>query len=246
MQTLAVKLSDIKPNTANPRTISKDKLDKLVNSIKSFPEMRDVREIVVNKDMVILGGNMRYQAMMAAGLTETTVKIVDWTEAKQKEFIIKDNIESGDWNYDTLANEWDAQQLNDWGLDMSFLNNKEDETYTKELGDIHYKPSDTKPGVENLYDRTKADALIKELEQLHDDAQLPDDVFNFLILAAGRHIVFDYAKIADFYAHSPQDIQKLFEKSALVLIDYNNAINNGYVELSKKIIDLQNNEHAPT
>lgn len=78
--------------------------------------MRDIREIVVNKDMVILGGNMRYKAMQEAGVKDTTVKIVDWLEEKQKEFIIKDNVESGEWDWEKLANEWDQDKLEEWGL----------------------------------------------------------------------------------------------------------------------------------
>jgi len=239
METRTIRLSEIKPNQSNPRTIDNTRLDKLVNSVKNFPEMREVREIVVNKDMVILGGNMRYQAMLKAGIEQAPIKIVDWPEEKQKEFIIKDNIESGEWNYDTLANEWDTKQLTEWGLDTDFITDDEDQTYTKKLGDIHYEPSDTKPNINELYDRTKADELLQSIENAKADGKIPDDVYLFLQLSANRHIIFDYAKIADFYTHTTDEAKKLFEQSALVLIDYNNAINNGYVELSQKIKNAQ-------
>jgi ParB-like chromosome segregation protein Spo0J len=111
-------ISDIKPNDDNPRSIRDDNFAKLVQSIKDFPEMAEVREIVLNKDHLILGGNMRFKAMVAAGWTEAPVKIVDWPEAKQKEFIIKDNVSGGDWDWDLLANEWDALPLEDWGLTL--------------------------------------------------------------------------------------------------------------------------------
>lgn len=113
-----VKISDIKPNDSNPRTISDKNLKRLVRSLKEFPEMLETREIVVNKDMVILGGNMRYRAAKEAGFTEMPVKIVDWPEDKQKEFIIKDNVSGGDWDWDALANEWDSSLLDDWGLSL--------------------------------------------------------------------------------------------------------------------------------
>ena len=113
-----IKLSDIKSNPDNPRLIKDEAYKKLVQSIKNFPEMREAREIVVNKDMVILGGNMRFRAMQEAGVKEAPVKIVDWSEEKQKEFIIKDNVESGEWDWDKIANEWEKDKLAEWGMDV--------------------------------------------------------------------------------------------------------------------------------
>ncbi len=116
MEIAKVKLSQLQSNPDNPRFIRDENYKKLVQSIKDFPEMRDIREIVVNKDMVILGGNMRYKAMQEAGVKEATVKIVDWSEDKQKEFIIKDNVESGEWDWEKLANEWEQDKLEEWGV----------------------------------------------------------------------------------------------------------------------------------
>jgi hypothetical protein len=113
-----ISISDIKPNPSNPRIIKDDKFKKLVKSLKDFPEMSKVRPIVVNKDMIVLGGNMRLKAMKEAGWKEAPVEIVDWPEEKQKEFIIKDNIGFGEWEWEMIANEWDAEELNDWGLDL--------------------------------------------------------------------------------------------------------------------------------
>jgi len=117
-----MKLSDIKPNPNNPRIIKDDKFAKLVQSIKEFPEMLEAREIVVNKDMVILGGNMRYKAALEAGLKEAPVKIVDWSEDKQRQFVIKDNISGGEWDWDLLANEWDKIDLDNWGIELPQIN----------------------------------------------------------------------------------------------------------------------------
>lgn len=114
----SVSIQTIKPNPNNPRLIKDDKFIKLVQSLKDFPEMTSVRPIVVNQEMVVLGGNMRLKAMQEAGWKECPVTIVDWPEEKQREFIIKDNIGYGDWEWDTLSNEWDVQQLTDWGLDI--------------------------------------------------------------------------------------------------------------------------------
>jgi ParB-like chromosome segregation protein Spo0J len=113
-----ISISDIKPNPSNPRIIKDDKFKKLVKSLKDFPEMSKVRPIVVNKDMIVLGGNMRLKAMKEAGWKEAPVEIVDWPEEKQKEFIIKDNIGFGEWEWEIIASDWDAEELEDWGLDV--------------------------------------------------------------------------------------------------------------------------------
>jgi ParB-like chromosome segregation protein Spo0J len=114
-----IKISEIKLNPNNPRLIKDDKFKKLVQSIKEFPEMLDIRPIVVNIDMVILGGNMRFKACKEAGLKEVPIIIADnLTEEQQREFLIKDNTSGGEWDFEMLANEWDSEQLEDWGLDI--------------------------------------------------------------------------------------------------------------------------------
>jgi ParB-like chromosome segregation protein Spo0J len=112
------KIADIKLNPNNPRLIKDDKFKKLVQSIKDFPEMLEIRPIVVNKDMIILGGNMRFRACKEAGIKEIPVIVTDLSEEKQREFLIKDNTSGGEWDWDMLANEWDTDELSDWGLDV--------------------------------------------------------------------------------------------------------------------------------
>ena len=119
MKAIKAKLQDIKPNDNNPRLIKDYKFNKLVKSIKDFPEMLRIRPIVVNKDNIILGGNMRYEAVKAAGIEEVwIIKAENFTEDQEKEFIIKDNIGFGDWDWDLLGNEWENKLLADWGLDV--------------------------------------------------------------------------------------------------------------------------------
>jgi len=113
-----VAIGDLKPNPNNPRIIKDDKFKKLVQSIKDLPEMADVRPVVVNTDMVVLGGNMRLKAMREAGWKEVPIEVVDWDEDKQRQFIIKDNVSGGEWDWEMLANQWDADELNEWGLDL--------------------------------------------------------------------------------------------------------------------------------
>jgi len=113
-----VKIGKVKPNEDNPRFIKEDKFNKLVKSIKEFPEMLKLRPIVVNKDMIVLGGNMRLKACAEAGLKEVYIlKAEGLTEEQEREFIVKDNVGFGEWDWDILGNEWDALQLQEWGLE---------------------------------------------------------------------------------------------------------------------------------
>jgi len=118
-----VSISSIKENDANPRFINKHKFQKLVNSVKEFPEMLSLRPIVVDKDNIILGGNMRYKACKEIGLKEVyIIQADDLDEKKAQEFIIKDNVGFGEWDWDVLANDWDIDLLEDWGLELNIDN----------------------------------------------------------------------------------------------------------------------------
>ena len=119
MKTQKVKLSEVKRNPDNPRIIKDNKFKKLVKSIIEFPEMLEIRPIVVNDDMVVLGGNMRLKACQEAKLREVPIiKASKLTAKQQREFIVKDNVGFGEWDWDMVANEWDSKQLQDWGLNM--------------------------------------------------------------------------------------------------------------------------------
>lgn len=123
-----VKIGDVKSNPNNPRLIKDDKFNKLVESIKTFPEMLELRPIVVNDDMVVLGGNMRLKACKEAGLKEVSIiKASDLTDEQQREFIIKDNVGFGEWDWGVIANEWDKEQIEEWGLDVPDVKYEEGE-----------------------------------------------------------------------------------------------------------------------
>ena len=118
MKVLKVKISQIKTNPKNPRLIKDDKFKKLVKSIQEFPQMLELRPIVVDENNIVLGGNMRLKACIEVGLKEVfIVKAEDLTEKQKNEFIVKDNVGFGEWDWDILANEWDTEQLTNWGLD---------------------------------------------------------------------------------------------------------------------------------
>jgi hypothetical protein len=120
---MKVKISQIKANSKNPRIIKDDKFKKLVQSIREFPEMLEKRPLVCFTDIdgkyVVLGGNMRLKASIEVGLKELPIVLADdWTQEQRDEFLIKDNVGFGEWDWDQLANEWDSEKLTDWGMDV--------------------------------------------------------------------------------------------------------------------------------
>ena len=157
-----VKISQVRPNKENPRIIKDYKFKKLVQSIKDFPEMLKLRPIVVNSEMVVLGGNMRLKACTEAGLKEVWILKADQlTEAQQREFIVKDNVGFGEWDWDILANEWDSVQLEDWGMDVPnfYIEPTEDEL----TEDDKNKPPTMKITFKSIEDLQEAENDITEL-----------------------------------------------------------------------------------
>lgn len=119
MQVEKVNINEVKTNPKNPRLIKDDKFRKLVKSIEEFPQMLELRPIVVDENNIVLGGNMRLKACKEAGLKEVfIVRAEGLTELQKDEFIVKDNVGFGEWDWDILANEWDVEKIQDWGLDL--------------------------------------------------------------------------------------------------------------------------------
>lgn len=148
MNTQRVKISALKNNPNNPRIIKDDKFQKLVASIKEFPQMLDLRPIVVNDDMIVLGGNMRLKACKEAGLKEIPIiKASELTEEQQRAFIIKDNIGYGEWDWNMLANEWESDVLVEWGLDVWQAPADVDYSILDDDGDVNDMVSDMSDGV---------------------------------------------------------------------------------------------------
>ena len=116
-----MKLSDIKPNPDNPRVLRDDRFQKLKKSIQEFPKMLSLRPMVIDADNYVLGGNMRLRALQDLGYKEIPDNWVrradDLSDDEKKRFIIADNVSFGEWDWETIANEWDVQELNEWGLD---------------------------------------------------------------------------------------------------------------------------------
>jgi len=130
-EVLWINIHEVKTNPRNPRIIKDDKFAKLVDSIKSFPEMLEKRPIIVNTEHMVLGGNMRLKACKDAGLKQVPVMVADWTLEQQREFIVKDNVGFGEWDWEELKLEWADEPLADWGLDVPELDDYSDKN--KEL-----------------------------------------------------------------------------------------------------------------
>jgi ParB-like chromosome segregation protein Spo0J len=127
-------IQEIKSNPNNPRLIKDHKFKQLVKSIQDFPQMLELRPIVIDENNMVLGGNMRLKACLEAGLTDVPViHANNLSEDKKKEFIVKDNVGYGEWDWDDLANNWDALELTEWGLDIPNFNTEGFADKNKEL-----------------------------------------------------------------------------------------------------------------
>lgn len=223
-----VKISEVKNNPNNPRVIKNDDFRKLVQSIKDAPWMLELRSIVVNDDNVVLGGNQRLRACKEAGLKEVyIIKASSLSEKQQREFIIKDNLSSGEWDWDALANEFDAEDLNRYGLDLPIDEDPMDENYSTKIESPIYKPTGKKPKVNDLYDVSVYNQFIEKI----NDGKYESSIRFFLAHAATRFVKFNYRNIAEYYSHSDEKIQSIFEDLALVIVDYDKAIEKGFVKL---------------
>ena len=157
-----ISISKVKPNQDNPRLIKDDKFKKLVQSIIDFPEMLAIRPIVVNKDMIVLGGNMRLKACIEAGLKEIPIiKANELTPEQQKEFIIKDNVGFGEWNWEELANDWDTEKLEEWGLDVPDFG--ADEVQEKEQVDLSDDLKETFEVIISCKDETQQEQVYNKM-----------------------------------------------------------------------------------
>ena len=162
----SVKISTVKSNPNNPRVIKDDKFDKLVQSIKDFPQMLEIRPIVVNDDMIVLGGNMRLKACKEAGLKEVPIiKASDLTEEQQREFIIKDNVGFGEWDWEQLK-EWDGEELEAWGLDVPEF-----------AADVDYSILDDEDVEDQLNDMTNG---VKKAIQIEFEAEHYDEAYELV------------------------------------------------------------------
>ena len=214
VEVLELDLNDLTLSEKNPRTISKKDFAVLKKSIKDFPSMLEVREIVVDENNRVLGGHQRIKALQAQGKTKVKVKkVTGWTEEEKDEFMIKDNIANGDWDNDKLANEWDKNKLEEWGLPLKIASSSD----YKELLEVsipYYTPAEECPDSTELADLSEVDELNSIITKLKPEKGLEA----ILRARAAFFADFDFQKIADYYAHADKKTQEVMKRLGLVIV----------------------------
>lgn len=253
MQVEKKNINDLLYATYNPRKRLKagdDEYEKIRRSIKHFGY---VDPVIINSDNTIIGGHQRTTVLKDLGYEEIDCVVVNLNKEDEKALNLALNKIAGEWDMDMVKdllldlNE-DHYDISITGFDLAdFLNDDDEETedqkYTREVKTPQYEVTGEKPEIPELCNSDKADELIKEINQ----SSLSNAEKEFLRKAATRHLVFNFKNIAEYYAHSEAspELQRLMEKSALVIIDYNNAIEWGYVKLSEDLMEMmQEDEDA--
>ena len=243
-------VSDLIPYARNSRTHSEVQVSKIASSIKEFGFLNP---ILIDKDNGIIAGHGRVMAAKKLGLKEVPILLVEHlTEAQKRAYIIADNRLALDAGWDEEMLRVEIAELEDLGFDLELtgfelaeiksiddgtFNDErkiDTEKYTAKIETPIYEIKGEKPKIEDLYNNQKTGLLVDKILKTN----MPDDVKGFLMAAATRHTVFNYELIAEFYAHQDKDIKELMEQSALVIIDYNKAIENNYIKLTKELMRL--------
>jgi hypothetical protein len=224
-----IPIKELIPADYNPRYISDDAFEQLKKSLKDFDA---VEPIVINthkgRENIIIGGHMRIRAAKALGWDTFPCVEVDLPLERERELNVKLNKTTGEFDEEKLANFFDADELTEWGFSAEeIFKEPEEDEYTTKVESPVYEPSEVKPEINELYNVHKYTELMDEI----DETEIDEEIKELLKVTATRHIVFDYSKIADYYAHADEETRNLMENSALVIIDYNKAIEKGFVEL---------------
>jgi len=254
LKKLAVPLGSLSLDPRNARTHPARNLEALRNSLKHYGQRKPV--VVRKADNRIIAGNGLWQAAKDLGWKEIAAVFVDDDEATATGYALMDNQSAllSEWDFDLLGELVTELRAADFDLDLTGFDlgelaefadvggasALEDTTYTSKIVSPVYEPKGPCPAVEDLYDEEKCQSLIADI----DAAGLPEDVAEFLRAAATRHTVFRFRNIAEFYAHSSAEVQDLMEKSGLVIIDFNKAIEYGFVKLTKLLGELADREKA--
>lgn len=228
-------LDTIEPYEKNAKKHDQTQIDNVAESIRQYGF---VQPIVVDKDGIIVIGHCRALGAKKLGLKEVPCVCVDDLTPEQVNAlrIVDNKSNESQWDMDFLANELSEVDLSMFDFDFGLGENESEENpYTQKIEIPQYEITGEKPSFEEMYDREKENELILEIE----NSNVSEKEKEFLIEAAHRHCCFNYRNIAEYYAHASVEMQKLMEKSALVIIDYENAIANGYVELSEKIKEIR-------
>ena len=233
---IKIATSEIIPYENNPRLN-----DEAVDVVKkSIEQCGYVAPIVVDENMVILAGHTRLKALLSLGRKECDVMVVSGLSEEQKrKYRLLDNKtnEYAEWDFEKLIEELEGLDFDDLSIDWGFPieDEAEDDKYTMATNIPQYEITGEKPNFSDMLDGSKSKQLIDEIEAAEG---ITEDERDFLIEAAKRHNRFNYRNIAEYYAHATPEMQRLMEHSALVIIDFDDAIANGYVKLSKDIEEM--------
>ena len=247
MEIVKIKISDLKPYEKNAKIHTKEQIDQIVKSIEEFGMNDPIA--VWGKDNLIVEGHGRLEALKKMGRDEVEcIRLDHLTDEERRAYTLAHNklTMNTDFDFDILNGELDDIlniDMSDFGFNMNFDDDEieeglEDNPYTTKINIPQYEIKGEEPAISELYDITKTKELIQEI----DEADITDEQKSFLKNAATRHTAFNYSKIAEYYAHQDKTMQELMEKSALVIIDFDDAIKNGYAELKKEIDLLSENE----
>ena len=237
MQIIQKKLADIVPYANNTKKHDETQIKNVAESIKKYGW---VQPLVIDNDGTIVIGHCRALAAERLGIKEVPCVVVsDLTEEEINALRIVDNkTNESPWDMDLLAKELPELDLSDFDFDWDFKEKDEDNPYTTAVNIPQYNIQGECPSFQEMYDNRKEKEMILDIE----NSDLSEEEKEFLIAAAHRHCRFNFTAIAEYYAHASPEMQKFMEDSALVIIDMDNAIINGYVKLSKTIEELRNEE----
>lgn len=238
-----LKLSELIPYENNPR-LNDEAVKDVIESIK---QCENLDPIEIDENNVILSGHTRLKALESLGYTDTEViQITGLSDEQKRKYRLLANKtgEKADWDLAKLEEELQGLDFGGYDFEFDGFGSSEDEgpeeesIYTQKIDIPQYEPSDTVPKLSDCFDKDKYEELIEHI----DGANISEEQKQFLRFAAARHLSFNYKKIADYYANADKEMQELIEESALVIIDYADAIKNGYAELRKTVTELLDNE----
>lgn len=258
LKTYTVKINDLVEADYNPNVMEERDFENLENSIERYGY---IEPIIVNKrNNVIVGGHHRLRALKNRGVKNVDVVYVDLDENEEKRLNIALNRISGYWDIDKLEEvvndlmKDDPSLMNFTGLsefeldsmfgveEVDFLDKDgfidDDETYVKEIKTPIYEITGKEPSISELCNHKKTDELIISINNAYTNGTITKEQKNFLVRAAQRHLQFNYANIAEYYAHQDKEMQELMEQSALIILDVDSAIKNGFITLSERMTDL--------
>lgn len=231
-------IKELKPYKKNAKKHSKEQVEQIANSIKEFGFTQPV---IIDKNNCVVAGHGRILGAKKAGLKQVpTVTLEELTEEQIKAYRLVDNkLNESEWDSILLAQE--LEEIKDlnmdlFGFDLAEEIEQEENKYSMEINIPHYEIKGETPDLSELVDKTKTNELLNNIKE----SNVPEEIKKFLRLGAYRHLKFNYSKIAEFYSQADKETQELMEQSALVIIDFDDALKNGYVQLSNKLFDLIN------